>query len=779
MTDWLDPTPIHVPEELRAAVGGHPLVAELLARRGITDPRAAQAFLDPQAYTPASPYELPGMAAAAARLESALRDREPVLVWGDFDVDGQTATTLLVSTLRALGGEVRYHIPVRAGESHGISLAVLQDLLARQPARLLLTCDTGISAHASIAWAREQGIAVIVTDHHALPEKLPEAEALVNPRLLPAGHPLGTLPGVGVAYKLSEALYSRAGREAEAGANLDLVALGIVADVAEQVLDARYLLQRGLQVLRQNRRPGLQALLELNELAPEGINEETIGFLLGPSLNALGRLGDANPVVEFFTTPDAARARILALQLHGLNVERRLLTSQVMQGALALVDREPDLLREPALVLAHPAWPAGIIGIVAGRLVERFGRPVILLTAPPGEPARGSARSVPGVDITAAIAAQGDLLLSFGGHPMAAGLSLDAEAIPEFRRRLSHTLAARYGEQPPATPLQVDAELRLGEAILELAQDLERLAPFGAGNPAPVFAIRSLKLTGHSPLGRDGEHLQLLVEDESGAQRRVFWWGAGGERAGGEGGAAAGLPSGPFDLAVSLRPASYRGQAEARLTCLAVHPLSPVEEMPAAPSGPEILDYRGRPQPLALLEALRASGGVQVWAEGEARTRLEGRSREELAPGERLAIWTAPPGPRELQAALESARPQTVILFGFEPETGSLPAFLTRLAGLVKYTLSRRAGRAGLAALAAATAQREAAVREGLKWLAARGDIRDLAFEGDEVCFSAGSGQAGGDGAGSGIIEARLQAILEETKAYRQFFGKVDWQALF
>lgn len=775
MTHWLDPIPIDIPEQLSAAVGGSPLLAELLARRGVTGPEMARAFLDPAQYPQASPYDLPGMSAAVDRLSRAIRLKEPVLVWGDFDVDGQTATTVLVSTLQALGAEVRYHIPVRARESHGILLPVLQEQLSGEETGVLLTCDTGISAHEAIAWARLQGIAVILTDHHALPEILPVADAIVNPRLLPAGHPLSTLPGVGVAYKLSEALYREAGRPEEAETNLDLAALGIVADVAEQVKDVRCLLQRGMEVLRRNRRLGLKALLELNDLPSESLNEDTIGFLIGPCLNALGRLGDANPVVEFFTTQDPTRARILALQLHGLNTERRLLTSQVYQGALSCIEREPGLLQEAALVVDHPSWPAGVIGIVASRLVERFNKPVILLSAPPGEPARGSARSIKGIDITAAIAAQKDLLQSFGGHPMAAGLSIETERIPEFRRRLSRCLRQRYGEAPLEPVLQLDAELSLEDATLDLARDLERLSPFGAGNPAPVFVCRGLTLSSHAVLGRGGEHLQLTVQDGAGSQARVLWWGAGGD------GAAQSLPAGPFDLAFTLRAAAYRGQLDAQLTCLALRSLEAPEEAAPALAGPAILDYRGRPRPLTLLHTLRedaSSGSLQVWAEGEARLHLDACGRGELEPCVTLAIWTTPPGPRELQEALARAHPQRVVLFGVEPESGSSQAFLTRLAGLAKYALSRRAGKASLTALAAATAQREAAVRTGLAWLAARGNLQELAIDGDAVSFAAGTGIPLPD-ADLGGLEARIQAVLEESDAYRKFFSRVESGVLF
>ncbi|HEY5596874.1 MAG TPA: DHH family phosphoesterase, partial [Candidatus Bipolaricaulota bacterium] len=267
MKRWIEPDPAEVPAEFLEKIGGHPLVAHTLWRRGMTDPAQALAFLDPRVYRPASAWELPGMEQAVERLFKALKVREKICVWGDFDVDGQTSTTLLVSTLQELGADVFFHIPLRDTESHGIKLPALRHVLG-QGAQLVLTCDTGIGEHEPIIYAQSQGVDVIVTDHHALPAELPQAHALINPQMLPPQHPLRTLPGVGVAYKLAEALYERAGRPGEAEKNLDLVALGIVADVAVQRGDTRYLLQRGLEALRRTQRVGLQALMEVADLDP-------------------------------------------------------------------------------------------------------------------------------------------------------------------------------------------------------------------------------------------------------------------------------------------------------------------------------------------------------------------------------------------------------------------------------------------------------------------------------------------------------------------------------
>ena len=769
--EWIEPQDIEVPQELQTAIGGHPLLAKTLARRGFTNLEAARAFLDPDCYRPAPPSDLPNMAEAADRLEKAIRQKEPICVWGDFDVDGQTATTLLVSTLKHLGAAVTYHIPVRKTESHGLNLPVLKRLIA-EGVHLVLTCDTGVTEHQAIAYAQAHGVDVVITDHHDLPSTLPEARAIVNPKMLAATHPLRELPGVGCAYKLAEELYNRASRPGATAQYLDLVALGIVADVAVQIGDTRYLLQRGLEALRHTERLGLRVMMETAELDPAWLSEEHIGFVLGPRLNALGRLADANVAVELLTTHDLGRARILATELEGLNAQRKLLCNQVFQAAQAQIERDPSLLEHSALVLSHPAWPAGVIGIVASRLTERYHRPTILIAAPPDELGRGSARSIEGCNITAAIAAQREMLIKFGGHPMAAGLTIDPERIPEFRRALSRTvsemLADPKGFGKPLGSLQIDGYMSLGDLSLDLVENLERLAPFGPGNPPLTLVSRGLSLTSHSTVGRTGEHLQLIVEDDEGTAQRVIWWqGAGWP-----------LPQGRFDLAYVVRASDYRGQRDVQVEWVdarQIEELRPKGFLETLRVSIEIVDHRGETNPRKVLERLRGQGDAQVWSEAEARAEVGGQHRYDLEPSKVLIIWTTPPGPAELRTALEKVSPAMVHLFGIDPGLDHPETFLKRLVGLTRYALSSNQGRASISTLAAATAQRETTVRQGIAWLAARGHLVVLNEEGDETQLAEGNHVASDD---LSRIAAQLKALLEETAAYRAHFARADKDTL-
>lgn len=769
MPDWLEPQDYLIPPDL-AQITAHPLVARRLVSLGLTGAGAAAAFLDPRLYVPAPPSALPDLDRAVERLVHAVQAHERILVWGDFDVDGQTSTTLLVSALNSLGAVVDFHIPVRHSESHGITLPVLSRYIPGGT-DLLLTCDTGITAHEAVEYANQHGVDVIITDHHELPESLPPALAAVNPRRLPPEHPLANLPGVGAAYKLVEGLSARLDRPDLPETLLDLVALGLVADLATLRGDARYLLQRGLFALRLNRRLGLGVLFELAGVNPETLTEEQIGFLIAPRLNAIGRLADANPVVELLTTGDLSRARILASQIEGLNAQRKLLTEQVFQGALSQLEREPALLEPAALVLAHPAWPAGVIGIVASRLVERFHKPAILLSAPEGQPARGSARSVEGIHITSAIASQRHLLHGFGGHPMAAGLAIDAERIPEFRLELSRHIRTQPGYSPAQLALQIDHYLPLDQLSLEWIEGLEQLAPFGPGNPPPVLASRNLSLLNHAWLGRGDEHLRLTVADEQSSTQTVLWWNADPTH----------LPGGRFDLAYAAHLSDYRGQRQLTLTYLDVRQVeAPPVTFAARRKDLQIEDYRRQSAPLAALQKEAAAGDLAVWAEGEAPEKLAARDlpafdRTRLPHAQLLAVWTSPPGPAELRQALDQVSPQRLLLFAVDPQLDQPQPFLQRLAGLVKHALSAYQGQVSLEQLAALTAQRPSAVKLGLVWLAARGHIIINSMQGDEYNLTSG-GVASAETAAE--LLPQLAALLAESAAYRRHYLSASPESL-
>ncbi|MGD8625617.1 MAG: single-stranded-DNA-specific exonuclease RecJ [Anaerolineae bacterium] len=760
MTVWVDPRVVEVPAALRQAVGGHPLVAETLARRGITEAGTARAFLDPAAYQPADVADLPDLGRAVARLRQALARRERIAVWGDFDADGQTSTALLIDTLRAVGAEATFYVPGR-DEGHGLHEASLARLIDEEGARLIVTCDTGVTAEREIAFAAQRGVEVIVTDHHVPGPKLPTAVAVVNPHRLAEGHGLAPLVGVGVAYALARGLNPAAAERA-----LDLVALGTVADVGMLTDDNRYLVQRGLEALRHTERTGLQALYETADLRAEGLTEEHIGFVLGPRLNALGRLADARSGVELLTTDDGLRARTLASELEGLNARRQWLTRQVTEAALTQVRREPALLDNyRALVLSHPTWPGGVVGIVAGRLAERFNKPAILISAPEGGPARGSGRSVPGVDLIAALTECAPLLERFGGHAGAAGFTIEPERIGELRAALSRAVGAQAATIPEAM-LKLDAYVEIPDLDLELVAEIDRLAPFGRGNPPLTLAIRDLRILSEVTIGRTGEHRRLTVEDAQERTMTVFWWQ----------GADWPLPQGRFDLALTVRANDYRGVHEVQAEWIEARALAPeAVEVPAKPAF-RVLDHRQTPNGERVLQALAAEGDLAVWAEGVKPEGVASQTRQGLAPAPRLALWTLPPGPRELQRALEMVEPEEVLLFGQAAGMDEAGAFLERLAGMVRYALQARQGWVDLEAAAAALGHRPRTVEAGLAWLVAWGQVQLVEEKKDAWHLARGGGQAGKEAMQA--ARQRLEALLAETAAYRAYLRAMPAESL-
>jgi single-stranded-DNA-specific exonuclease len=758
---WLEPYKISIPQDFIQAIGGNPLVSQVLYTRGIHDIDSAKGFLSHKFYQATPSTEIPDLDKAVNILSTALAANNIIGVWGDFDVDGQTSTTVLVSALGKLGGDVIYHIPVRAEESHGISLPVLEKFLERG-VELIVTCDTGVTSHDAIEFAKHKGIKVIISDHHDLPKVLPNADAIVNPKMLPLKHPLSTLPGVGVAYKIIEELYHRQGHDEEPKQYLDLVALGIVADIALLKGDTRCLLKCGLDALQNTKRAGLLAIMELTELIQSNITEEHIGFILAPRMNALGRLDDANNMVELLTTTDMGRARILALELEVMNAQRKLLSDQVYRAALAQLSTDPNLLDYPVLVLSHPTWPAGVIGVVASRLVEQYHRPVILLSAPPGQVARGSARSIEAINITEAIESNQSLLKGFGGHPMAAGIAIDPERISDFRLAISHTVQQMGIGIQAEKELNIDSYLSLPELTLDRVEDFERLAPFGSGNPPLVFVTRNLKLTGYAAVGRASEHLQLTIEDEMGHIQHSIWWQGAGYP----------LPESIFDLAYSVRASTYRGEREVQIEWIDYRLAeSEAISLKGKKHSIEVVDFRKESDPLVRLNQLQVNEKIIVWGEAGAKLKTACLDRYSLYPAETLAIWTIPPGPNEIRSMIELVKPAKVYLFGNDPGMDELEAFVKRLVGLLKNRIKNFDGIVSISSLAIATAQRLKCVVNGLEWLDAYGYIHLISIENNEAKIETGTRRKTES---AEIYSSRLNSMLAESAAFRRYFMTAD-----
>ncbi|MCC6972509.1 MAG: single-stranded-DNA-specific exonuclease RecJ [Anaerolineae bacterium] len=764
---WIEPTPHEVPEAILNACERDPLLAQILVGRGWADPERIRAFLDPILYDPTPPESLPDLEKASALLVDLVGRGGKVLIWGDFDVDGQTATALLYDGLTGLGAQAVYHVPHRQHDGHGIRRDRLQELLDQHQPDLLLTCDTGITEYEAVEDAQMRGIPVIVTDHHNLGDRLPKAKAVINPKRLAQSdpeHPLISLPGVGVAYKLMQHVYASLNRSREVSRMLDLVALGIVADVAAQVNDTRFLLQIGLNHLRQAERVGLAALMAVINLEPERLTAEQIGFQIGPRLNAAGRLGDASVAVELLTTKDSARAALIAQQMEGLNAERRLISKQVEAAAQEMVNQNPSLLDHAALVLYHPAWHSGILGIAANRLAERYHRPVVLLCGE-GPIVGGSARSFGGYDIGAAIEAQSELLTRHGGHAGAAGLALPLDRVERFRRGVSKSLIdLGASEEPP--PLVVDLTLPLSEINPNLVYRIEKLSPFGEGNPPVVIAASGVHLSHLATVGREGRHRKMVIEDEQGATLPIMWWD----------GAEEPEPKGRFDIAFTLST-DRDGDAQGEILELREWGDAPAPEI--APSEIGIHDWRRDPNPMGRLEALIASQpDLQVWAEAYPRQdHPHFRRRADLHPSSTLAIFSAPSDPASLKQTLMLVQPVEVHVFGVEPPLQKIEVFLKTLLTAAKNVISHLEGKTDLDVLCGAVAGSQGSVKAGLAYLAAEGKITIQTLNDQEVCLSADETLPAPKVALKSHLEV-LKRALDESAAYRRFFRIVPLRSI-
>jgi len=510
----------------------NPLLVQVLHNREIKTPEQVQVFLEPDSLA-GNPFALRGMNESVERLRRAMRAREPIAVYGDFDVDGVTATALLVQTLEALGADVKPYIPHRIDEGYGLNKDALAQL-KEQGVGVVVTVDCGVRSLPEVAFGKQIGLDMIVTDHHAPGEHMPDAFAVINPKQPGCGYPSKELSGVGVAFKLAQALM-RVQERVPLGKPrttiseddlYDLVALGTIADLVPVTGENRLLVKRGMEKLRRSERPGIQALLRQAGVRPETLDTGSIGFTLGPRLNAAGRLEHALMAYDVLTTQYPGEADSLARKLEETNRERQRLTNELAQRAREAVVGTTE--RDHLLFVTAPEFLEGIVGLVASRLTDEYYRPAIAVHLG-AEESRGSARSISEFNIVSALDECRDLLVRHGGHAMAAGFTVRNENLPALETRLKE-IAARVLQAKELVPtLTVDAEASLSEMSWNLQKDLDKLAPFGFGNREPVFVSRNVMVRDARLVGN--EHLRLMLSDgqvvwDAIAFRQGSWLGA-------------------------------------------------------------------------------------------------------------------------------------------------------------------------------------------------------------------------------------------------------------
>src|SRR2546425_2632420 len=511
--------------ELAAALGVSRIVGGLLVARGYHDPGSAQSFLKPSLDQLHDPFLMRGMSDAVKRLLSAIDNQEPILIYGDYDVDGTTGTAVLLRAFRMLGGTAGYHVPHRFTEGYGIQQAALGKA-GSEGYKLVVSVDCGIRAHEPLHWARANGLDVIITDHH-LPdddEGSPPALAVLNPNQHGCDYPDKNLAGVGVAFKLVHALFRERGKESVVPGFLKMVAIGTVADVAKLVGENRAIVALGLSDLPNAVNYGLRALIDIAGCGDGAeVNAYDLGFRIGPRINAAGRMDAAKAVVELFNATDREEARRLAEHLDTRNRERMEAQREIFNRAVEEFEGGADRESQThAAVIAGDGWHRGVIGLAASKIAERLNRPCVVISLE-GDVGHGSARSIEAYHLFDGLTSCRDLLDKFGGHSHAAGLSIRRDRIAEFRRRLNEHAASCLTEEDLEPMLYIDAELTPRDLGFQLSQDLGALEPFGAGNPRPVFITRGWRVMNEPQILKE-QHLKMRVAGDDNRPFEAIWW---------------------------------------------------------------------------------------------------------------------------------------------------------------------------------------------------------------------------------------------------------------
>jgi len=518
---------------LERSAGVPPIVAQLLLCRGVHDPEHVKTFLESKLTGLRDPDELPGCAAAAERVHAAIRDKRKIVIYGDYDADGMTGTAILIICLRLLGADVTYYVPNRLEEGYGLSDEALRTLASRG-AQLIISVDCGIASINEADTAKGLGLELIVTDHHEFSERLPDAVAIVHPRLPGHNYPFAGLCGAGVAFKLAWAICQRASQSKKVSepmrnfllSAVGLAAIGTIADVVPLLDENRILVHHGLKSLFSQPPLGIRKLLEVTKLHEKSsLDSENIAFTLAPRLNAAGRFGQAQLAVELMTTDSEQRAQQLAEYIHELNGSRDSLERSIMIGANKQIKEDFDAENDPGFVLAGRDWHVGVIGLVAGRLAEKFGRPVVLISLDKlgVKPGVGSARSGGSTNLHLALSACSEHLVGFGGHAAAAGLKIEESRIEAFRGAFCDQLSTQSTSSVGEVEVCIDGEAPLSQLTPQVVRQIEQMAPFGKGNPRPVLCATGVKLSEPpKKIGGGERHLSLRL-----VQHRVSMRGVG------------------------------------------------------------------------------------------------------------------------------------------------------------------------------------------------------------------------------------------------------------
>lgn len=677
------------PEILKLAYDSK-IIAQLLYNRNIKDSDKIAQYLYSEKYIPTNPEEIPQLVKAKERILKAISLNEKITIFGDYDVDGVTSTSCLLLTLRAFTKNVDFYIPNRLKEGYGLNEDAVKKI-ARSKTNLLITCDCGITNHKEIDLANSLGMDVIVTDHHSLPEELPKAVAVLNPKQLPENHKLHFLPGVGVAYKLAESLLENSDVGLRKEDLLDLVTLGMIADMVPLVDENRYLVQTGISYLAHTKKVGLRELLNTCGLKKEnGVSTDNVGFGIAPRINAVGRLTDAALGVKLLTTENEIEALHLATELDIQNKDRQIICEQTYNEAIDIIEEKG--INDKCIVLAQKGWHHGVIGIVASRILEKYHLPTLLICVEDGM-GKASGRSIEALNIVDALHKHSRLLERYGGHKAACGLSIKEENIDAFINSFTQTVNESLSENQIEAILKIDAKLDIHQLSMDLIKKINKLAPFGLGNPMPVFYSENLEIATMRQIGKDGKHLKLFLKDLK-SQRffEALVWNYTSY------GSYDLNPKDKIKIAFTPKINFFNGEESVQLEIKDLDLMeSKISAVPPSSEQIVVYDHRGKlKESLSLLDSDKSTA---IFAERNQKNLLPviSSSRNKIKPCEILILADTTPDEKTFREIIIRSNPKEIYLsYGvhFESTDQNLYAMdiLKKLSGMMLYVANQKNG---------------------------------------------------------------------------------------